>query len=86
MRPGSNLTYTAGDPSSIRDPVPGSATTKIFLGTETDWLQAAPGGVHVCARRSEGLQNTLWCWGRNANGELGVDGTWGETPRAVVFP
>jgi hypothetical protein len=56
------------------------------LGTETDWLQAAPGGVHVCARRSEGLQNTLWCWGRNANGELGVDGTWGETPRAVVFP
>ncbi|MBI4700605.1 MAG: hypothetical protein HY744_05490 [Deltaproteobacteria bacterium] len=39
------------------------------LGTSA--LAVATGGYHTCAVKKDG---TLWCWGRNADGELG-DGT-----------
>jgi alpha-tubulin suppressor-like RCC1 family protein len=32
-------------------------------------VQVAAGGFHTCARKDDG---TLWCWGQNNDGELGV--------------
>ena len=37
----------------------------------TGVIQVAAGGRHTCALKSD---NTVWCWGRNASGQLG-DGT-----------
>lgn len=34
-----------------------------------DWLMSASGAVHTCALRMDG---SLWCWGGNQQGELGV--------------
>ncbi len=36
------------------------------LGTSV--AEVAAGGYHTCARKTDG---TLWCWGRNATGQLG---------------
>ncbi len=44
--------------------------------TGTTWLDVAAGGAHTCAVNS---QNTLYCWGYNASGQLGI-GTMGTTP------
>ncbi len=38
----------------------------------TTWSQVANGRNHTCAVRTDG---TLWCWGRNAYGQLGVGST-----------
>jgi alpha-tubulin suppressor-like RCC1 family protein len=43
----------------------------------TTWSSVAAGGLHTCATRSDG---TAWCWGRNAEGQLGDAST---TPRLV---
>ncbi len=37
--------------------------------TATDWLIIATGQGHTCGIRQPG---TLWCWGRNTDGELGM--------------
>ena len=41
----------------------------------TDWTQVAAGRGHSCGIRGTG---TLWCWGRNADGELG-DGSYSSS-------
>ncbi len=50
----------------------------IQVGTENDWSSVAVGYTHSCGIRTGG---TLYCWGRNHNGEIG-DGTawWGGAP------
>lgn len=52
------------------------------VGQDTDWADVDSGDEHACATRSEG---TLWCWGSNFKGELGLGG--GDvivpTPRQV---
>lgn len=39
------------------------------IGNSNDWSQIAAGGNHVMAIKSDG---SLWAWGRNSNGELGI--------------
>lgn len=34
----------------------------------TDWVSVAAGQFHTCATRATG---TLWCWGRNVEGQIG---------------
>jgi hypothetical protein len=51
------------------------------VGSESDWVQIALGDFHTCALRGNG---TLWCWGANWDGRLGLgDWTQRETPQQV---
>lgn len=39
------------------------------IGTDTDWKMIATGNKHSAALKNDG---TLWTWGRNENGQLGI--------------
>lgn len=42
----------------------------VQVGAASDWLQVATGGTHACGTRSNGGQNSVYCWGGNAGGDL----------------
>jgi alpha-tubulin suppressor-like RCC1 family protein len=45
------------------------------VGADADWTFIATDTFHSCGLRGEGA---LWCWGRNAEGQLGVGSPDGE--------
>jgi alpha-tubulin suppressor-like RCC1 family protein len=46
-----------------------------------DWVQMSTGSNHTCAVRADG---TLWCWGKNSSGQLGLgDDTSRPSPAQV---
>ncbi|MBL8777516.1 MAG: hypothetical protein JNK12_16355 [Acidimicrobiales bacterium] len=49
----------------------------VAVGTATDWAAVSTGYFHTCGRRSGG---TIFCWGQNANGEVGTGGGPGTVP------
>src|SRR2546425_9053924 len=50
-----------------------SSTVPVAVGGLTGAVTVVTGGYHTCALLGDG---TMWCWGRNADGQLG-DGTAG---------
>ncbi len=44
-------------------------STPTRVGSATDWTHVAAGDSHACGLRGAG---TLWCWGQNDHGELGL--------------
>jgi hypothetical protein len=54
-----------------------------FTYTDPSWLEVSAGGAHTCAILND---HTLWCWGDNTSGRLGIDGAGGATdvPRRVA--
>jgi cysteine-rich repeat protein len=38
------------------------------VGADNDWMQVGTGDDHTCAIKQD---NSLWCWGSNASGQLG---------------
>jgi alpha-tubulin suppressor-like RCC1 family protein len=62
---GSNGYGNLGDNTRTSRPTP--ATT--FAGG-TNWKQVAGGGIHTAAIKTDG---TLWTWGYNLNGQLGIN-------------
>jgi hypothetical protein len=48
------------------------------------WTQVSAGTQHTCAIRAGG---TLWCWGNNGSGQLGIGSTMNESrPQEVTSP
>ncbi len=56
------------------------------VGNHSDWVLVSAGGDHSCGIRAD---HSLWCWGSNWNGELGIDSAGfehgiNETPQEVL--
>ena len=59
-------------PRQVTTPAPGG------------WASITAGTTHTCATRTDG---TLWCWGANDSGQLGIGGgTDQDRPRQVTTP
>ena len=50
------------------DPAAGTPVGPKQVGTANNWVAVEVAAVHACAKNT---LNELWCWGKNANGELG---------------
>ncbi len=60
-------------------------TTPQQVGSATDWIAVSVSSTgHTCGIQGSGSSGTLWCWGDNQYGELGVDfGSQESTPQQV---
>jgi alpha-tubulin suppressor-like RCC1 family protein len=70
---GSNASYQLGIDDTTN---PKMAPTQV--GTGTDWMTVSLSPFHACGLRQPG---TLWCWGRNDEGQLGLP--WSADPTRV---
>jgi alpha-tubulin suppressor-like RCC1 family protein len=76
---GENDFGQVGDGTTVDRAVPTPAFVQEFI----PWLSVAAGGAHTCAIADPGA---MWCWGNNADGQLG-DGTTDDrsSPTRVGF-
>lgn len=59
-----------------------AVTTPTQVGTDNDWRLVRAGSYHTCALKND---NSLWCWGDNQDGQLGLgDNTDRSTPTQVA--
>ena len=77
---GSNDWGDLGVGNKISQDRPRQVTTPAAGG----WASVTAGEFHTCATRTSG---TLWCWGWNGHGELGIGSNIGQDrPRQVITP
>jgi alpha-tubulin suppressor-like RCC1 family protein len=50
----------------------GNRSSPVQIGALTTWSQVAGGKIHTLATKTDG---TLWCWGYNSSGQLGLGDT-----------
>jgi alpha-tubulin suppressor-like RCC1 family protein len=60
---------------------PGSAPSPVQVGTGSDWKAVAAAMMHTLAVKTDG---TLWAWGDNDHGQLGIGAGYGETSPVQV--
>jgi alpha-tubulin suppressor-like RCC1 family protein len=61
-----------------------TAATPAFAGSGRHWAHIAAGFDHTCGVTTSG---TLWCWGANDHGQLGIGSTTSQNlPRPVTTP
>ena len=68
-----------GNGGVLNSAVPVQVVTGAAGGAFTDVTQVSASDAHVCAVKTNG---SLWCWGRNLDGEIGV----GSTSGSFIYP
>jgi alpha-tubulin suppressor-like RCC1 family protein len=58
-----------------------TSSTAVLTGVAM--IAANPGGDHTCAVRNDG---SVWCWGKNDQGQCGADAPANQAPRAYLVP
>ena len=59
----------------------GQQASPVRVGLDTNWASVAAGGTHTVAIKTDG---SLWAWGNNASGQLGLSNTTSQnTPQRV---
>jgi alpha-tubulin suppressor-like RCC1 family protein len=77
---GANFLGQLGTGGTTGNDVPQQVTSPAADG----WASVSAGGQDTCAVRADG---TLWCWGANINGALGLGTTTGQSlPQQVTTP
>ncbi len=66
---GDGITLPASSSAASTTPIEVKTGSSTFL---TGVTQVSAGGSHTCAVKSD---NTAWCWGYNAEGQLGINST-----------
>ncbi len=59
-----------------------SSSTPLQVGAASDWTAISAGESHACGIRVDGTNRTLWCWGSNGSGQLGL----GFTATPIIRP
>jgi len=59
-----------------------SSPVQVSVGTAT-WLAVTAGQTHTCGLQSD---KTLWCWGNNVDGQLGIGSNQASTIPTAVAP
>jgi len=78
---GNNLEGELGIGNTVNQDLPQQVTAPAGTG----WASIAAGNIHTCASRGD---TTLWCWGNNREGEIGIGNAIGEyeVPQQVTVP
>ena len=67
---GDNTTGQLGDGTTT------DRTSPTQVGSATDWVAIDAGNEHTCGIRYDGMTTwSLYCWGRNSSGQLGIGNT-----------
>jgi alpha-tubulin suppressor-like RCC1 family protein len=71
---GTNIGVQGGNVAGMlgNGTAPGSISVPVQVGTDNHWISVAAGDYHTLALKSDG---TLWVWGYNGEGELGIGST-----------
>ena len=85
IRAGALWCWGHGSEGQVGTGTPSSAVlTPARVGDAGDWLQVSAGESHTCARKADG---SVWCWGNNAAGQLGLgDAVNRAAPARVPLP
>jgi alpha-tubulin suppressor-like RCC1 family protein len=68
---------------SVRDELDVSMPEPTQIGSDTDWDSVSVGDQHVCGVKTNG---TLWCFGANERGQLGLGTTYVSEPTLITTP
>lgn len=83
---GSLWCFGANDEGQLGDGTSVGRTLPTRVGTGVDWADVAAGGGpssgHTCAIRTDG---TLWCWGDDRSGQLGLGLAFALAPVAITL-
>jgi alpha-tubulin suppressor-like RCC1 family protein len=76
LRAGRLYTWGTDASETLGNGASGNVLSPTQIGSDTDWSYVAAGNEHMLAIKRNG---ELYCWGKNANGQTGLNTTTGNT-------